>query len=97
MEKKELQELAELKQKAIVPKFSIGQKIFFIDTNFQIEQGVIYQIRMFKMDSSEWGNHLIDLGQEYEDDIRFVYQDEEDIFATREEAEQKLTEIKKEK
>lgn len=86
-------ELAELKQKAIVPKFQIGQKIFFIDTNFQIEQGIIYQIRMFQMDSNEWGNHLIDLGQEYEDDIRFIYEDEEDIFATREEAEQKLAEI----
>ena len=86
-------ELAELKQKAIVPKFKVGQKIFFIDTNFQIEQGVIYQIRMFQMDSSEWGNHLIDLGQEYEDDIRFIYEDEEEIFVTKEEAEQKLAEI----
>lgn len=72
----------------------IKQEIFFIDTNFQIEQGIIYQIRMFKMDSSEWGNHLIDLGQEYEDDIRFIYEDEEDIFATKEEAEQKLAEIR---
>lgn len=87
------QELAELKQKAIVPKFKVGQKIFFIDTNFQIEQGVIYQIRMFQMDSSEWGNHLIDLGQEYEDDIRFIYEDEEEIFATKDEAEMKLAEI----
>lgn len=85
--------LAELKQKAIVPKFEIGQKIFFIDTNFQIEQGVIYQIRMFQMDSSECGNHLIDLGQEYEDDIRFVDKVEEDIFATQEEAKKKLAEI----
>ena len=89
----QIAELGEQLKNAIVPKFKVGQKIFFIDTNFQIEQGVIYQIRMFQMDSSEWGNHLIDLGQEYEDDIRFIYEDEEEIFATKEEAEAKLKEL----
>lgn len=79
-------ELAELKQKAIVPKFSLGQEVWAISVyrkdcvdNFIIQEicfcspyGLYYKTNM---------------------DIN-LYEYYFDIFATKEEAEQKLAEIK---
>ena len=86
------QELADLKQNAVVSKFKIGQKIFFVDTNFGIGQGTIDGILTGQGDE-KWVKYLIDLGNDYKDDIRVVDKYEEDIFATRKEAEQALAEI----
>ena len=88
------QELAELKEKAIVPKFKIGQNIFFIDNEYQITQGVVDVILTGQDVFERWCKYSIDLGLEYEDDIRFVDKDEEEIFATKEEAQDKLKEMK---
>lgn len=86
------QELADLKQNAVVPKFKIGQKIFFVDTNFGIGQGTIDGILTGQGDE-KWVKYLIDLGNDYEDDIRVVDKYEENIFATRKGAEQALAGI----
>lgn len=85
--------LAELKEKAIVPKFKIGQNIFFIDNECQITQGVVDVILTGQDVFEKWCKYSIDLGLEYEDDIRFVDKDEEEIFATKEEAQAKLKEM----
>ena len=87
------QELAELKEKAIVPKFKIGQDIFFIDNECQIAQGVVDVILIGQDVFEKWCKYSIDLGVEYEDDIRFIDKNEEEIFATKEEAQEKLKEI----
>ena len=87
------QELAELKEKAIVPKFKIGQNIFFIDNECQIAQGVVDVILTGQDVFEKWCKYSIDLGVEYEDDIRFIDKNEEEIFATKEEAQEKLKEI----
>lgn len=83
-------ELAELKQKAIVPKFGMKQSVFFITNNCEIGQGLINIIITGRTAFEKWVKYSVDLGQEYEDDIRFVDKDEEDIFATREQAEKEL-------
>ena len=94
---KELQqEITKLKQKAIVPKFDVSQTIFFINNDRQIEHGVINTILTGQDTFEKWVKYSVYLGQEYEDDIRFVDKDEEDIFATKAEAERKLVEKEKE-
>ena len=87
------QELAELKEKAIVPRFRIGQEVFVVDNECQITQGAVDVILTGQDVFEKWCKYSIDLGLEYEDDIRFVYKDEEEIFATKEEAQDKLKEI----
>ncbi len=79
------QELAELKQKAIVPKFNYEQEIFFIDYN--INQIVSATILSFDYYDKRYLARL----KCFQEEQVWVY--EEDIFATREEAEQKLAEI----
>ena len=87
------QELAELKEKAIVPRFRIGQEVFVVDNECQITQGVVDVILTGQDVFEKWCKYSIDLGLEYEDDIRFIYKDEEEIFATEQEAQEKLKEI----
>ena len=87
------QELAGLKEKAIVPRFRIGQEVFVVDNECQITQGAVDVILTRQDVFEKWCKYSIDLGLEYEDDIRFVYKDEEEIFATKEEAQAKLKEI----
>lgn len=77
------QELAELKQKAIVPKFKVGQEIYYIYGN---------EIRSMFVSSIEITKTLIGYHS-----LRDFAQLENNCFATKEEAEQKLTEIKGEK
>lgn len=88
------QELAELKEKAIVPRFRIGQEVFVVDNECQITQGVVDVILTGQDVFEKWCKYSIDLGLEYEDDIRFIYKDEEEIFATEQEAKLKLKEMK---
>ena len=87
------QELAELKEKAIVPKFRIGQEVFVVDNECQIAQGVVDVILTGQDVFEKWCKYSIDLGVEYEDDIRFIDKNEEEIFATKEETQDKLKEI----
>lgn len=80
-------ELAELKQKAIVPKFNIGQEVFIIIQDV-IRATSINSFRVFE-------NNELSYYCKYVDGKRMYLElDEEEIFATKEEAEQKLAEIK---
>lgn len=90
-------ELEEQLKNAIVPKFKIGQNIFFIDNEYQITQGVVNIILTGQDAFEKWCKYSIDLGQEYEDDIRCVDIYEEEIFTTKEEALAKLEELKGDK
>ena len=87
------QELAGLKENAIVPRFRIGQEVFVVDNECQITQGAVDVILTGQDVFEKWCKYSIDLGLEYEDDIRFVYKDEEEIFATEQEAQEKIKEI----
>ena len=82
------QELAELKEKAIVPRFKIGQEVWWIDT-----RGNIYNKQNYKIDS-----YLIDSIVVTDNKFRYYGEDgcwlgEEDLFATEQEAQDKLKEI----
>ena len=72
-------ELAELKQKAIVPKFKVGQEIYYIYGN---------EIRSMFVSTIEISKNLIGYHS-----LRDFAQFENNCFATKEEAEQKLAEI----
>lgn len=81
--------LAELKQKAIVPKFKIGQEVWWIDTGLNSfnEQG--YRIESYLIDSIVITKEQF---RYYGDDGLWLGDNE--LFATEEEAEQKLAEIR---
>lgn len=76
------QELAELKQKAIVPKFKVGQEIYIVcDPNRIVFGWKIADYEYYKQ------QYIV----ENKDGIDWISEDR--IFATKEEAEQKLAEI----
>lgn len=83
--KKLEQELTELKRKAIVPKFQVGQTLFRIDFGSIVPFLVNEIYGHIKADKS------IDIN--YFDYVGLIIE-ENDLFATREEAEQKLTQLK---
>lgn len=90
------QELAELKQKAIVPKFKIGQEVYVFDWTEQLRLGRIAEIQTNAVlhDEIPLITYLVDYYGNYEDDDQENdYCEEKDVFATKEEAEQKLAEI----
>ena len=78
-------ELAELKQKAIVPKFQVGQTLFRIDFGSIVPFLVNEIYGYIKADKS------VDIN--YFDYVGLIIK-ENDLFATREDAEQKLAVIK---
>lgn len=86
------QELAELKQKAIVPKFKIGQKVWWIDIRMNGFNEQRYRIESYLIDSIVITKEQF---RYYGDDGLWLGDNE--LFATKEEAEQKLAEIKGEK
>ena len=93
-------ELAELKQKAIVPKFEVGQEVWVNDWTGQLRIGRIYEVQTNAVLHSQQPliTYLVDFYGNYEDDDQENdYYEEKDVFATKEEAEQKLAEIKGEK
>lgn len=94
------QELAELKQKVIVPKFRTYQPIFFITQYYTSTKGnPEYDIISDKYYVAENENEII-LGWNYAKDFnqrRYYYVRKDWVFATKEEAEKKLAEIKGEK
>ena len=76
------QELAELKEKAIVSKFKVGQKIWYIDI-YGIQKDTIISFTYFSIQNEilyKMGDEIIDYREEY-------------IFATEQEAQEKLKEI----
>lgn len=93
-------ELAELKQKAIVPKFRTYQSIFYITQYYtSTKSNPEYDIISDKYYVAENENEII-LGWNYAKDFnqrKYYYVRKDWVFATKEEAEQKLTEIKGEK
>lgn len=96
------QELAELKQKMIVPKFEVGQEIYVIDDYFKVTSAIIERVIInteysISKGETSYVHYLANLGEKYEWDERYLMLDGEDISLTKEEAEQKLAEIKGEK
>ena len=90
------QELAELKQKAIVPKFKVGQEVWVNDWTGQLRFGRIYEVQTNAAlhDQRPLITYLVYFYGAYEDDDRENdYYEEKEVFATKEEAEQKLAEI----
>ncbi len=81
-------ELEELKQKAIVPKFEVGQEIYIV-CDFNINRIV----SGWKIADYEYYKQQYIV--ENKDSIDWIHEDK--IFTTKEEAEQKLAEIKGEK
>lgn len=79
------QELAELKQNAIVPKFKVGQEIYIV-CDFNINRIV----SGWKIADYEYYKQQYIV--ENKDSIDWIHEDK--IFATKEEAEQKLAEVK---
>ena len=91
------QELAELKQKAIVPKFKVGQEVWVNDWTGQLRIGRIYEVQTNAAlhDQQLLITYSVDFYGNYEDDDRENdYYEEKEVFATKEEAEQKLAEIR---
>lgn len=92
------QELAELKQKAIVPKFKVGQEIWEITP---LMSWKIKRIEWHKFNGG-YGDVVVEiyrLGHDGTDDYNCCIMPVDSVrfFATKEEAEQKLAEIKGEK
>lgn len=81
------QELAELKEKAIVPKFKLGQKVWYVYNKYQkfpfrcVIDKIVY-------DSSKNHKFRYDTSGELYIGIK-----EEDLFATEQEAQEKLKEL----
>lgn len=91
-------ELAELKQKAIVPKFRTYQPIFYITKYYTSTKGnPEYDIIRDNYYVAENENEII-LGWNYAKDFnqrKYHYVCKDWVFATKEEAEQKLAEIRR--
>lgn len=83
------QELAELKQKAIVPKFKIGQEVWFVSDPYTARYT---KVRHMKVEEISISSIFVERGVMYAGDD-WAGISESELFATKEEAEQKLTEI----
>lgn len=81
------EELADLKRKAIIPKFQVGQDAFLIIDGV-VKETNISSITIFV------GNELSYYCKYVDNERMYLELNEEEIFATREEAEKKLAEIK---
>ena len=83
------QELVELKQKAIVPKFKIGQEVWFVSDPYTARYA---KVRHMKIEEISISSIFV------ERDVMYAGDDwagisESELFATKEEAEHKLAEI----
>lgn len=85
------QELAELKQKAIVPKYRQGQLVYILYNNIPSQVSIDKIIIKAKIESKFSQFNKIEI--KYKVDYDAKYYNENDIFATQKEAEQKLAEI----
>lgn len=76
-------ELEEQLENAIVPKFKIGQEVWYID-RYGVQKDIIVSFTYFSIENEilyKMNDEIIDHREKY-------------IFATKEEAEQKLNELK---
>lgn len=83
------QELAELKQKAIVPKFKIGQEVWFVSDPYTARYA---KVRHMKIEEISISSIFVERGVMYAGDD-WAGISESELFATKEEAEQRLAEI----
>lgn len=83
---------AELLKNAIVPKFKVGEKVFYID-DIAVWYGTVFNVRYhgdgIYADTDKFRYEILPYL-----DLETKLYDEKNLFATREEAEQKLKEIK---
>lgn len=84
-------ELAEFKQKAIVPKYRQGQLVYILYNNIPSQVSIDKIIIKAKIESKFSQFNKIEI--KYKVDYDTKYYNENDIFATQKEAEQKLAEI----
>lgn len=81
----------------IVPRFELGQEVFVFDWDEQIRSGRIYEIQTNSVlhDRQPHMTYLVDfIGNYSDDDQENDYYEEKDIYATIEEAEKKLQELR---
>ena len=84
-------ELAELKRKAIVPKYRQGQLVYILYNNIPSQVSIDKIIIKAKIESKFSQFNKIEI--KYKVDYDSKHYNENDIFATQKEAEQKLAEI----
>ena len=82
------QELAELKEKAIVPRFKIGQRVWWIDKRLNNYNEKEYEIVSYLIDSIVVTNKQF----RYYGNDGYWHGDDE-LYATEQEAQEKLKEI----
>ena len=83
------QELVELKQKAIVPKFKIGQEVWFVSDPYTARYA---KVRNIKIEEISISSIFVERGVMYAGDD-WAGISESELFTTKEEAEQKLAKI----
>lgn len=93
------QKPAEIKANMIVPKFKVGQEVYVIDDYFRVTSAIIKRVIInteysISKGETSYAYYLANLGEKYEWNERYLILDGEDIYLTKEEAEQKLAEIK---
>ena len=94
------QRIAELEEQlanSIRPKFKIGQEVFVFDWTGQLRIGRVFEIQTnkVKFDQMPLITYLVDFYGSYcDDDLENDYFEEKDVFATYEEAQAKLEELR---
>lgn len=90
-------ELEEQLKNAIVPKFKVGQDIFVYDCSCQLRTGKIFEIQTNQMEVRREPliEYMVDFYGAYsDDDQESDYFEEKYLFATKEEAQSKLKELR---
>lgn len=89
----ENQELKKQLKNAIVPKFKIGQEVWFInyfsDCGYRVDCGKVVEIKI-----NEYDKTLYEIAYKYKCELDFKSRKYTNVFATKEEAEVRLKEIK---
>lgn len=94
---KQLDQANEKLKGAIVLKFKVGQEVFVFDWDKQIRSGRIYEIQTNAVlhDRQPHITYLVDFTGNYsDDDQENDYYEEKDIYATEEEINAKLQELR---
>ena len=92
--KRKISELEEKLKNAIIPKFKIGQEVYSPNKyNYQVYKLKIISIHIMKHENTKY-NSLSYMATRLKDNFNFGYLEEE-LFNTKEEAEEKLKEMMK--
>ena len=87
--------LQEQLDKAIVPKFNIGQEVWFInyfsDCGYRVDYGKVVEIKI-----NEYDKTLYEIAYKYKGELDFKSRKYTNVFATEEEARAKLKELQNE-